>query len=423
MSSNSLKNKSWLPYVAAVSGAFITYFSMYAFRKPYTAGSYEGLELWGIDYKIVLVITQVVGYTLSKFIGIKVVSELKPGRRIAYVLSLIAVAWIALLLFGLIPYPYNFICLFFNGLPLGMIWGIVFAFLEGRRQTELLAAGMASSFIVASGFVKSVGSSLVLDGMSEFWMPFVTGAIFIPSLLLGVWLLSKVPPPDADDESQRIKRRPMTKAERKAFFLTFAPGIVLVTAIYMALNAFRDFRDNFAVDLWKGLGYAEAPEIMTQSEIPIAIAVLLIAGTMIFVRSNRIGFFMNMYVIAIGGLIAIGTTYLFQQGSLGPAAWMIAVGFAMYLPYMFYHTMFLERWIALFRYTSNIGFLMYICDSFGYLGSVAVMLYKDLFFKELSWVSFFVKISYGMGFIAVSLSVLAFIYFKWKHRQLKRSLA
>jgi hypothetical protein len=254
-------------------------------------------------------------------------------------------------------------------------------------------------------------------------MPFVTGAIFIPSLLLGVWLLSKVPPPDADDESQRIKRRPITKAERKAFFLTFAPGIVLVTAIYMALNAFRDFRDNFAVDLWKGLGYAEAPEIMTQSEIPIAIAVLLIAGTMIFVRSNRIGFFMNMYVIAMGGLIAIGTTYLFQQGSLGPAAWMIAVGFAMYLPYMFYHTMFLERWISLFRYTSNIGFLMYICDSFGYLGSVAVMLYKDFFFKELSWVSFFVKISYGMGFIAVSLSMLAFIYFKWKHRQLKMSLA
>lgn len=416
------KNKSWLPYLAAVSGAFITYFSMYAFRKPFTASTYGDLELWGVDYKIILVITQVVGYTLSKFIGIKVVSELKPGRRILYVLSLISVAWIALLFFGLIPYPYNFICLFFNGLPLGMIWGIVFAFLEGRKQTELLAAGMASSFIVASGFVKTVGNKLILDGVNEFWMPFLTGAIFIPSLLIGLWLLSKVPPPSEEDESKRIKRLPMSKSERKAFFLTFAPGIVLVTMIYMALNAFRDFRDNFAVDLWKGLGYAEAPEIMTKSEIPIAIAVLLIAGTMIFVRSNRIGFFMNMYVIALGGAIALATTYLFQQGSLDPAAWMIAVGFAMYLPYMFYHTMFLERWIALFRYTSNIGFLMYICDSFGYLGSVAVMLYKDFFFKELSWVNFFVKISYGMGFVALGLSVLAYIYFKWKYKKVKNVL-
>lgn len=37
-----------------------------------------------------------------------------------------------------------------------MTWGVVFAFLEGRGQTELLAAEMASRFIVACGVVKSV---------------------------------------------------------------------------------------------------------------------------------------------------------------------------------------------------------------------------------------------------------------------------
>ena len=57
-------------------GAFTTYCSMYAFRKPFTAGMYEGLSLWDIDYKIVLITTQVLGYMLSKFMGIKWVSEM-----------------------------------------------------------------------------------------------------------------------------------------------------------------------------------------------------------------------------------------------------------------------------------------------------------------------------------------------------------
>jgi hypothetical protein len=31
--------------IVSVSGAFITYFSMYAFRKPFTAAEYESIEL------------------------------------------------------------------------------------------------------------------------------------------------------------------------------------------------------------------------------------------------------------------------------------------------------------------------------------------------------------------------------------------
>ena len=66
--------------IAAIA-AFCTYFCMYAFRKPFTVGTYEGLSLAGVDYKIVLVIAQVAGYTLSKFIGIRVVSERIPTKK------------------------------------------------------------------------------------------------------------------------------------------------------------------------------------------------------------------------------------------------------------------------------------------------------------------------------------------------------
>ena len=47
--------------------AFGTYFCMYAFRKPFTAAEYAGYGLWGWELKTMLVATQVLGYTISKF--------------------------------------------------------------------------------------------------------------------------------------------------------------------------------------------------------------------------------------------------------------------------------------------------------------------------------------------------------------------
>lgn len=66
-------------------------------------------------------------------------------------LTLIAIAELALLGFALAPTEFKGLALFFNGLPLGMVWGIVVRYLEGRRSSEFLLAGLSCSFIVASG--------------------------------------------------------------------------------------------------------------------------------------------------------------------------------------------------------------------------------------------------------------------------------
>ena len=65
------------------------------------------------------------GYALSKFIGVKAISEIAPVRRALAILGLIALAWLALIAFALLPAPWNVAAMFFNGLPLGMIWGLV----------------------------------------------------------------------------------------------------------------------------------------------------------------------------------------------------------------------------------------------------------------------------------------------------------
>lgn len=398
--------------LVAMLAAFATYFCMYAFRKPFAVGMYEGHQALGIDYKILLLITQVAGYTLSKFGGIRIISEMPPGRRIPAILALIAVAEVALVLFGLVPPPYNFVCLFFNGLPLGLIWGIVFSFVEGRHFTEMLGAALCTSFIVASGVVKSVGKYLMTDfGVSEFWMPAATGLVFTLPLLVAVWMLSRVPPPTAADEEARSRRPPMTPADRRRFFGSLAFGIIVLVAIYTALNTYRDFRDNFAVELWKELGYDEAPAIFTLSEIPIAVIVLIGAALMVLIRDNRKAFRVSLLSVFLGAGLVGGATLTFRSGVLHPALWMVAVGLGLYLPYIAYHVMVYERLIAVFRRPSNVGFLMYISDSFGYVGSVAVMLYKYFGHQKLAWVDFFVGMSYALAVGSIVLIVAAIVYF------------
>lgn len=399
----------------AIAAAFLTYFAMYAFRKPFTAGMYEGASIWGLDYKIIAIIAQACGYTLSKFLGIRVVSELKASSRIKSVVGLIGIAWGALLLFAVTPRPYNVCFLFLNGLPLGMIWGIVFSFLEGRRFTELLGAGMASSFIVSSGIVKATGRSLVVDrGVSEFWMPFFTGALFIPVLVLGILMLRAIPAPTAYDERHRTKRIPMDRGARRHFFASFALGIILTVSIYICLTIFRDVRDNFAVEIWSALGYADKPAILATAEIPVALGVLAIIGSMIFIKNNRFAFYLNLGLIVLAGGLLLGTTLLFRWGHMGPALWMILNGFSMYLAYIAFHTFLFERWIALFRIRSNIGFLMYIADAFGYLGSITVMFAKNFAPPSVSWLSLFIKIAYATAILTIVLGIACIMYFRTK---------
>ena len=397
----------------ASSAAFITYLSMYAFRKPFTAATYDGLRLWGVDYKILLIITQLIGYTISKYIGIKLVSELTARNRVKILILLLSIAWLSLFLFAITPFPYNLPFMFLNGLPLGMIWGVVFGFLEGRKSTELLGAVMASSFIVSSGLVKSVGR-FVLDNwaVSEFWMPFVTGLVFLPILVIGVRMLSKIGPPDDHDKLLRTERVPMNSYERKMFVLRFAPGIVFSILVYVGLTIFRDMRDNFAVEFWSALGYSKTPELLVFSEVPIAISVLVIIALMILIRNNRLAFYSNHIITIFSGFLLLFTTWLFSIQRLDPVLWMIIAGFSMYLPYIAFHTLYFERWIAHFKYKSNIGFLMSMADAAGYLGSTIILLVKNFGTPNVGWVDFFMVSAIVIGFGMSVFAIAAFFFFK-----------
>jgi Family of unknown function (DUF5690) len=401
--------------------AFSCYFSMYAFRKPFTAATYEGLSFLGMDYKIILVVSQVLGYMLSKFIGIKIISEMTAKNRPLSILCLIGVAELALLGFALVPTPYNIVFLFLNGLPLGLIWGIVFSFLEGRRQTEAMGAGLAVSFILASGVSKSIGKTLITDyQIPTFWMPFATGALFIVPLLISVWMLSQIPTPSVLDEKMRSKRRPMNAKERSILFKRYAWGLVPLTLFYFMLTAFRDFRDNFIVEIWADLGYNDAT-ILTTAEIPIAVCVLIIVGLTVFIKDNATAFWVNHLAILIGCCVIIVSTYCYQNHWISPVSWMITVGFGLYLAYILYQSLIFDRMLATFKEVGNAGFLMYVADAFGYLGSVGILFLKNFGAKKMAWAAFFIQASFIVSFMGIVLVLMSLSYFYQKYESRKIS--
>ncbi len=395
----------------AIGAAFTAYFSMYAFRKPFSVATFEGEAMGEVSLKIALVIAQVLGYALSKFLSIKFVSEITPKRRALGLILLITMAELALLAFALLPPEGKVIAIFFNGLPLGAVWGLVFGYLEGRRSSEILGAGLSASYIVASGAVKSVGKWWLLAGVSESWMPVVTGLCFAPSFLIAVWLLRQLPPPNAEDEAARTVRRPMGGEERLAFFRRFWFGLACLTGLYMLLTAYRDFRDNFAAEIWTALGWGEEPTIFTATEIPVAIAVMIALALIYRITDNRRAFFVIHGMMA-GGTILIGlSTLAFDFGLIGGLPWMILLGVGLYLGYVPYGCVLFDRLIAATGAVGTAVFMIYVTDAFGYAGSIGVMLVKNFTETELSWLSFFRIFSYtasGVCTVAFAASAWSF---------------
>jgi MFS family permease len=403
-------------YISLV--AFLTYSCMYGIRKPFTVAEFHGLTLWGMDYKALLIISQVVGYALSKFAGIKVISEMKRLSRAFSIVLLTGIAECSLIFFSIVRPPFNIIFLFLNGLPLGMIWGIVFSYLEGRRTTEILGTVLSISFIVASGFVKSVGK-IVMNTLhlTDFQMPWVTGLIFYIPLIILVCLLDKTPDPTEEDELQRTKRIPMNKEQRRKISGEFALGLITLTLAYILLTVFRDLRDNFAIDIWKSAGITGNSMIFTWSELPIALVVFMVMTSLMLIKDNRKALLMNNYII-LSGFITIGlSTLALNSGVIKPVIWMIMLGLGTYLGYLPYNCLIFDRMIAAFGSAANAGFFIYIADSFGYLGSVGALIFKNFNNKELSWFSFLTATSYGLAISGCILIILSIRYFKRKFRR------
>lgn len=397
----------------AIAMSFSTYFCMYAFRKPFAAGTYEGETVFGgaLELKTAFVISQIVGYAISKYVGIKVCSEVTRNRRFTFLVVAIVSAEMALFLFAVLPAPAKIVAIFLNGLPLGFIWGFVVSYLEGRRTSEVQLAGLSCSFIVASGVVKDIGRWLMGLGVTEYWMPFVTGLLFFPPLFAAAYLLDMLPDPDDNDVRERVLRQPMTSQERWQFLARFAVGLSLLLVAYLGLTAFRDFRDNYGIEIFTELGYGDHAAIFTKSELWVAFGLMAALALLSLIHNNRRGL-AAVFGLMISGCALIGlSTMLMQAGRISGLIWMILTGLGAYLAYVPFGSVLFDRIIAATRTVGTAVFAIYVADAAGYTGSVGLQLYRDFAYPDTTRLQFFIGYCYILALGGVILLTLGFFDF------------
>jgi hypothetical protein len=76
------------------------------------------------------------------------------------------------------------------------------------------------------------------------------------------------------------------RADRRGFLREHGLSLLLLVAGYVLLTAIRDFRDNFAAELWTAMGYGGEAAMFSASELPVAVISLAGLAALMLVRDN-----------------------------------------------------------------------------------------------------------------------------------------
>lgn len=386
----------WLFVLWAGGTALLSYSLVYALRKPFTAAEFDGLQVAGMDYKIVVSIIQLIGYVCAKMLGIKYISELKPEGRLKFIVGSAALSEVSLVAFGLLPAPYNIFALFFNGLSLGCMWGVIFSFLEGRRTTDILASIMGVSMALSSGVAKSLGLYALNDlGVSEFWMPALVGAVAFPLLCFMGWMMTKFPAPTAADIAARTKRVTLDGRQRWQLFVKFMPLLIMLFGANLLLTVQRDIKEDFIVCI------IDVSQVSSWAFAHLdSIATLVLLG--VFALLSAVGNHLRaLCLILIMSVIGMGTIAFLgaEAGSLNMpvTAWLFLQTLCIDIAYLSFQTIFFERFIACFKVQGNVGFFIITIDFIGYLGTLCLLLFKEFQAPHIDWTSFYNGMSVYIG--------------------------
>lgn len=407
----ALKNNmpDWMFVLWAGGTALLSYSLVYALRKPFTAAEFNGLEVAGMDYKIIVSIIQLIGYVCAKLLGIKFISELKPGNRLKFIIGSAALSEASLLAFGLQPAPYNIFALFFNGLSLGCMWGVIFSFLEGRRTTDILASIMGVSMALSSGVAKSLGLyALHQLHVSEFWMPALIGAFAFPLLCLMGWMMTKFPAPTAADIASRTKRVTLNGQQRWQLFVRFMPLLVMLFGANLLLTVQRDIKEDFIVCIIDVSTVSSWAFAYLDS---VATLVLLAAFALLSAVGNHLRalcLILIMSAIGMGVIAFLGA----ESAAIGlpTTAWLFLQTLCIDIAYLSFQTIFFERFIACFKVKGNVGFFIITIDFVGYLGTLALLLFKEFRAPHINWTSFYNSMSVYIGVTCCIAFICSIIY-------------
>lgn len=400
----------------AGGAALLSYSLVYALRKPFTAASFENAEFFDMDYKVVVTISQILGYVISKFIGIKLISELKSEERFKFILTSVLLAEASLILFGLLSTPFNVAAMFLNGLSLGCMWGVIFSFIEGRRVTDILASLLGVSMVISSGTAKSVGLYVMNHfQVSEFWMPALIGTVALPLLLLLGWALNKLPEPNKEDIAMKSERETLNGKQRWELFKSFMPFLSMLFVANIAIVVLRDIKEDFLVNIIDVSAYS--PWLFAQIDSVVTLIILGIFGLMVLVKDNLKALSVLFGLIITGMIVMAVVSFGQQQLQLSPVVWLFVQSLCLYIAYLTFQTIFFDRFIACFRIRGNVGFFIVTTDFLGYTGTVLVLVLKEFCNPDVDWAVFYNRLAGYVGIFCCVTFICSFVYLHQRFRK------
>lgn len=396
----------------AGGAALLSYSLVYALRKPYTAASFEGLTLFGTDYKVAVTTIQILGYVIAKFFGIKLISELKRENRFRFFVTSAIMAEVALIGFGVLSAPYNAAAMFFNGLSLGCMWGVIFSFIEGRKVTDMLASLLGVSMVFSSGIAKSFGLFAMNElNIDQFWMPAVIGGVALPLLVLMGYLLKRLPSPTQEDIELRNERVVLDSEGRKRLFLSFAPILTLLFIGNFMLLVLRDIKEDFLVLILDMSN--QSSWLFAQVDTIVTLAILALFSAFVFFRSNIKTLMCLMGIVILSCITMAYVSFNYKALDLQPVVWLFIESLCLYIAYLTFQTIFFDRFIACFRIKGNVGFFIAIIDFIGYMGTVTLLSTKEFLNFDMEWFDMFNHMAFFVGAVCTVLfAIVATLIYK-----------
>ena len=392
--------------------ALLSYSLVYALRKPFTAATFDGMDFFGMDYKVATTIMQIFGYLISKFFAIKIVSELKRENRLKFMIFSVALAELALVFFGLLPTPFNVFALFFNGLALGCMWGVIFSFIEGRKVTDILASLLGVSMAVL--FVVNT------FGVTEFWMPALIGGLAFPLLVLMGWSLNKLPSPTDEDRALRSERVALNGEQRRQLFKSYMPLLIMLFFANLFITILRDIKEDFLVNIIDVSTISSW--LFAQVDGMVTLIILGIFAMMSLINSNYRVLIVLLSMV-IGGAVTISyLAFNYDTLQLPTLYWLFIQSLSLYIVYLSFQTLFFERFIACFKIKGNVGFFIASIDFIGYTGTVCVLLFKEYCSPNIDWMQFYNQFSGWVGIVAGIAFIGSAIYLMQRYKMEKQNL-
>ena len=117
--------------------------------------------------------------------------------------------------------------------------------------------------------------------------------------------------------------------------------------------------------------------------------------------------------MTFGLILMSGATLMLDVGLLQGRElwWMVLIGLGSYLAYVPFGTALFERLLASTHFRGNAVFAIYIADSVGYTGSVAIQVYKDFFQSDINRFEFLHAFTYALSLLGAALLVASCFYF------------